>query len=65
MFQDKTKHSEIDVHFIWEMISKGILKRVKIYSLDQNADILTKSLGYKQHGFLSKILGLVDLFKVE
>lgn len=35
---------------------------VKITSSDQNAVILTKSLGFKQHDFLTNKMGMVDVF---
>ncbi|GJV37695.1 hypothetical protein Tco_1410172 [Tanacetum coccineum] len=44
VFHERSKHFEIDVHFIREKIAKGLLNTKKIYSSDQTADILTKHL---------------------
>ena len=62
VFHDKTKHFEIDVHFIREKISKGVVKLLSIESRNQIADILTKSLTSVQHEFLVRRMGLFDPF---
>lgn len=51
-FHEKTKHFEIEVHFIRDKITKGFVRVVKIPSNKQIADIFTKSLLLKQHEFL-------------
>lgn len=65
VFHERTKHFEIDLHFIREKISNGVIRLVKICSSEQTADILTKSLNVKQHDFLTKKMGVVDVFKSE
>ena len=65
VLHERTKHFEIDSHFVRDRISNGVLKLIKISSSEQNADILTKSLSIKQHDFLSTKIGLVDIFKKE
>ncbi|KAI3688864.1 hypothetical protein L2E82_46759 [Cichorium intybus] len=62
VFHEKTKHFEVDVHFIREKVSKGIIKIIKISSENQHADILTKSLSFPQHDYLCKQMGLFDPF---
>nr|GEX90799.1 putative ribonuclease H-like domain-containing protein [Tanacetum cinerariifolium] len=42
---DRTKHVEIDRHFIKEKLEAGIIKLPFVKSQDQLADILTKSVG--------------------
>ena len=64
IFHDKTKHFEVDVHFIREKISKRIIKLLDINTKDQIADILTKSLGISQHEVLVFKMGMVDPFSV-
>ncbi|GJV04776.1 ribonuclease H-like domain-containing protein, partial [Tanacetum coccineum] len=44
VFHERSKHFEIDVHFIREKTAKGLLNTKKNYSSDQTADILTKHL---------------------
>ncbi|GJV50027.1 putative RNA-directed DNA polymerase [Tanacetum coccineum] len=56
VFLERTKHFEVDVHFIREKIAKGIVKTYKIESSNQTADIFTKHLPVSQHQKLSKQL---------
>lgn len=63
VFHEKTKHFEIDLHFVREKIENGILKVNKIVSSNQNADILTKSLGSVQHEYIVNRLNMIDVFK--
>ncbi|PKU59323.1 Retrovirus-related Pol polyprotein from transposon TNT 1-94 [Dendrobium catenatum] len=44
VFHARTKHIEIDYHFIREHISSGAIQLTHLSSKDQIADILTKSL---------------------
>ena len=62
VFHEKSKHFEIDVHFIRGKFSKRIIMLVKVRSEDQIADILTKSLSGFQHNFLCDKMGLCDPF---
>lgn len=63
VFHEKTKHFDVDTHFIRDRVSKGIVEVHKV-GLDFNfADIFTKSLGVVQHDWICKSLGLVDIFQ--
>ncbi|GJV06572.1 hypothetical protein Tco_1344228 [Tanacetum coccineum] len=55
----KTKHLEIDLHFVMEKILKGVVKTVKVDSANQIANILSKGLDTMQHKELVKKLGMV------
>jgi hypothetical protein len=62
VYHDRTKHVEIDRHFIKEKIEAGIMTLSHIRSADQIADIFTKPLGRtKFEGFRGK-LGMIDIY---
>lgn len=59
---DRTKHIEIDRHFIKEKIEEGLICMSYIPSGDQLADVLTKGLnGGIFHEIISK-LGMEDVY---
>ncbi|GJX40041.1 ribonuclease H-like domain-containing protein [Tanacetum coccineum] len=49
VFHERTKHLEIDIHFVREFFLKGVVITVKVESANQIADILTKGLDTIEH----------------
>ncbi|GJZ25745.1 ribonuclease H-like domain-containing protein [Tanacetum coccineum] len=62
VFHEKSKHFDLDVHFVREKVDESVVKNVKIHTDLQVADIFIKCLGIVQHRMFCGKLGLVDMF---
>ena len=62
VFHERTKHIEIDCHFIREKILSGCIFTSHVKSSDQFADILTKSLRSSRIEYICNKLGAYDLY---
>ena len=62
VFHERTKHIEIDCHFVREKVLSGCIATSYVYSNDQLADILTKSLKGSRVDFICNKLGAYDLY---
>ena len=60
MFRARTKHIEIDYHFVREQVSNGTMEVRFLSTADQIADIFTKPLGTARFQFLSDKLRLMS-----
>ncbi|KAJ0493519.1 putative RNA-directed DNA polymerase [Helianthus annuus] len=49
VFHERTKHFEIDFHFLREKIANGVVVPEKVASENQLADLFTKRLNSLQH----------------
>ena len=58
---DRTKHIEIDRHFIKEKIDAGIICTPYVSTKEQTSDILTKGLFRPTFEFLVNKLGMFDI----
>ncbi|GMP87814.1 hypothetical protein CsSME_00040035 [Camellia sinensis var. sinensis] len=62
LLHKRTKHIEVDIHFIREKVRVGIVCPSFVPSSDKTADIFTKSVGSSLLRSSIDKLGLVDIF---
>ncbi|RVW25031.1 Retrovirus-related Pol polyprotein from transposon TNT 1-94 [Vitis vinifera] len=63
VLHDRTKHVEVDKHFIKEKIDNGLVCMTYIPTEEQVVDVFTKGLHKRQFDFLVGKLAMEDIFK--
>lgn len=59
---ERTKHIEVDAHFMRDKVADGTVVLVHIHTAQQLADVLTKPLNLAKFHYLTSKMGVINIF---
>ena len=60
VFHSKSKHIEIKIHYIWDMVQRGEVKLQYMAKDKQIADVFTKPLARVKFEYFKEIIGVTQ-----
>ena len=64
-YHDRTKHIDMKLHFVQDIIEKEVVKILKVKTEENVADFLTKALPRSKFELCLNLLNMVDLNRDE
>ena len=61
VFHDKSKHIEINYHYVRDMVKRGVVKLQYVATDEQIADVLTKPLARVKFEYFREKLGVLQI----